>query len=268
MMLSWIWLHVNSVRRHFLIIILAILVLAWVIFEEVQNRRPFEVSADLTPVIVEGGPTQDGIPSIDDPQFESMRAADTHLSDEGLGLDVELNGQHRFYPFQILTWHEVVNESFDGTDLLVTFSPLTYTATVYERDDAFGVSGKLFNNNLLMYDRTTNTLWSQLTGEAIQGSLEGTQLERYPSQVMSWAAWKRTYPYGSVLSRETGYERDYTNDPYFEYYTSDEIWFPLANLDDRLPPKTLVAPEEGLVTYWFAWVAFYPESSLLEPITF
>lgn len=256
-------------RRHFLIIILAVFAPAWVVFEEVQNRLPDGVVDEQEGVlIVDGGPSQDEIPAIGDPQFESVRAADTHLSDDGLGLDVKRNGEHRFYPFKILVWHQVVNETFFGQDLLVTFCPLTHTAVVYERDEMFGVSGQLINNNLLLYDTASGSLWSQLLGEAVAGTRTGETLTRYPSQMMTWSEWKEDYPRGSVLSRETGFTRDYTSDPYFDYYDSDEIWFPLANIDDRLPPKTLVMPEDGIVTYWFAWVAFHPETELFEPVTF
>ncbi|TAL51292.1 DUF3179 domain-containing protein, partial [Patescibacteria group bacterium] len=199
----------------------------------------------------------------------------------------------RFYPLQILVWHEVVNDTMNGRDLLVTFDPLTYTSAVYERTDTFGVSGKIWNSNTLLYDRTTESLWSQLRGEAIEGTRAGTKLVRYPLRVMTWAMYKTTYPSGQVLSREIGAERDYTQDPYEDSYGSAAIWFPLDQEDARLAPKTLVFGVERQGTavafpvdsleefdtiqslveeddvlvpsFWFAWAAMYPQTQIYSP---
>lgn len=197
--------------------------------------------------VITGNPFKDGIPSIDDPQFESVGAADQYLDDNGFGLAVEVNGSYRFYPYQILVWHEIVNETFNGEDLLVTYCPLCFTGIVFEREVAdeaveFGTSGKLWNSNLLMYDRKTDTLWSQALGEAVVGEMTGASLELYPSLTISWADFKRAYPSGGVLSRNTGYNRDYTQDPYEPqgYYESSAVWFPLSNEDTRMHAKTVV----------------------------
>ena len=197
--------------------------------------------------VITGNPVKDGIPSIDKPKFQSVGAADQYLDDNGFGLAVEVNGEYRFYPYQILVWHEIVNETFNGQDLLVTYCPLCFTGIVFERDfggDAveFGTSGKLWNSNLLMYDRTSDSLWSQALGEAVVGERTGSKLKLYPSLTISWTSFKTEHPGGRVLSSDTGFSRDYTQDPYEPrgYYTSSTIMFPLSNEDSRLFSKALV----------------------------
>lgn len=207
---------------------------------EIQHSIPIDE-------IVVGNTNKDGIPSIDNPQFESVASADAYLNDAGYGLMVRVDGQYRFYPYQILVWHEIVNDTLRDKELLITYSPLTFSGAVYEREIngqlyEFGVSGQLWNNNLLMYDRESNTLWSQLLGEAVVGQLTGLKLTHYPSYTLTWLIFKTLLPFGEVLSRETGYDRDYTQDPYESegYYTSPAIWFPLSHEDTRLDPKTIV----------------------------
>ncbi len=197
--------------------------------------------------IITGNPAKDGIPSIDDPSYESVGAADLYLDDNGFGLAVEVAGSYRYYPYQILVWHEIVNDTFNGQDLLVTYCPLCYTGIVFEREVAdevveFGTSGKLYNSNLLMYDRKTDSLWSQAMGEAVVGELTGATLTLYPSLTVSWADFKSEHPSAQVLSRNTGFDRDYTSDPYGPrgYYENASVWFPLSNEDGRAHPKTII----------------------------
>ena len=253
-------------------------------------RTPMVIESQIAYQIVLGTAHKDDIPAIDKPVYESVGSADAYLNDAGYGMIVKVGSRTRFYPFQILVWHEVVNETFNGRDLLVTFDPLTYTSAVYDRTDTFGVSGKLWNSNTLLYDRTTESLWSQLRGEAIEGTLAGAKLTRYPSEVMTWAMFKTEYSSGQVLSRETGFDRDYTQDPYEGYYESVAIWFPLDHEDVRLSPKSLVfgVEREGramafpvdsleefdtiqaiieesdvlVPSYWFAWAAMYPQTQV------
>lgn len=252
-------------------------------------RTPVEVPVDDTRQIVLGTAHKDDIPAIDEPVFESVASADVYLNDAGYGIAVAVGSRVRFYPFQILVWHEVVNDTLNGRDLLVTYDPLTYSSAVYDRTDTFGISGKLWNSNTLMYDRATESLWSQLRGEAIEGTRVGTTLTRYPSRVMTWAEYKSEYSYGQVLSRSTGFDRDYTQDPYEGYDESQAIWFPLDHEDTRLAPKSLVygasqagtamafpvdsveefdtiqaivADEVLVLAYWFAWSAMYPETQI------
>jgi len=169
--------------------------------------------------IVQGNMQEDGIPSIDDPTFESVGLADVYLNDAGSGLMVQVDGRSRFYPFQLLVWHEIVNDTFRGKSLLITYSPLCAQGMVFERaigekEYTFGASGRLWNNNMLMIDHETNSLWSQALAEAVVGDRTGAKLVRYPTRIITWSTFKHVFPNGEVLSRETGSTRDYTQDPY------------------------------------------------------
>jgi hypothetical protein len=172
--------------------------------------------------ILSGGPPKDGIPAIDNPSFVAVAEADEWLSPVEPVVLVEINDDARAYPLQILTWHEIVNDTVGATPVAVTFCPLCNTAIVFERTvDAevldFGTTGRLRFSNLIMYDRQTETWWQQGTGEAIAGALTGTQLTFYPAALIAWSDFKATHPDGQVLSRETGYKRSYGQNPYTGY---------------------------------------------------
>ncbi|MDE1852521.1 MAG: DUF3179 domain-containing protein [Thaumarchaeota archaeon] len=196
--------------------------------------------------IVSGGPPPDGIPSIDNPRFVTATNASSWLNDDyDTVIGVSLKGDARAYPLQILVWHEIVNDVIGGVPVAITYCPLCYSTQAFVRQIngtavQFGTSGKLYNNNLVMYDRLTDSLWSQFWGQAIAGSLTGHRLQRVPIDVTTWGAWKKLYPNTMVLSRQTGFSRDYGNDPYGVYYFTKGIYFPLAHLDTRLPQKTMV----------------------------
>ena len=104
----------------------------------------------------------------------------------------------------------------------------------------FGTSGKLYNSNLVMYDRKTDTYWSQLDGLAIYGELTGTQLKQVPMETVVWRDWKKQHPDSIVLSQDTGYFRNYGMDPYGGYYEDTFLLFPVKNRDDRIHPKTVI----------------------------
>jgi hypothetical protein len=196
--------------------------------------------------IVSGGPPQDGIPSIDNPNFQSVQEADEILEDSELIVGLNMNGDIRAYPLQILVWHEIVNDVVGGKPVAVTYCPLCFTNQIFDRTLSdgnvveFGTSGKLYNSNLVMYDRTSNSLWSQALGEGIVGEYAGVKLERLPFDVAYWKEWKKLYPESKVLSRETGSIRPYGADPYGDYYSNDLILFPVANDDKRLGLKEIV----------------------------
>ena len=194
--------------------------------------------------IKSGGPPKDGIPSIDNPKFapvsESQFVPDTTFV---IGLDI--NGEKRAYPLFIMVWHEIVNDSVGGVPVAVTYCPLCFTNQVFERvidgkEVEFGTSGKLYNSNLVMYDRLTDSYWSQALGVAITGELTGYELKRIPFDVISWADWKTLYPETLVLTTETGHIRSYGVDPYGDYYTDPRILFPVEHEDDRMHPKELI----------------------------
>jgi hypothetical protein len=202
--------------------------------------------------IVSGGPPRDGIPSIDNPEFVS--ASDARLQDSDLVLGLDINGDVRVYPLDILVWHEIVNDVVGGEPVAVTYCPLCFTSQVFERTIdgqvvEFGTSGKLYNSNLVMYDRASESLWSQSLGQAIAGENAGKKLERIPFDVAFWKDWKALYPESKVLSQDTGFSRPYGADPYGDYYTSPDILFPISHRDDRLGPKEIVVGLENDGTY-------------------
>ncbi len=205
--------------------------------------------------IVSGGPPQDGIPSIDNPKFQSVQEADEILEDSELVLGLNINGDIRAYPLQILVWHEIVNDVVGGEPVAITYCPLCFTNQVFNRtlNDGsiveFGTSGKLYNSNLVMYDRKSNSLWSQALGEGIVGDYSGVKLERIPFDIAFWKEWKKLYHESKVLTRDTGTVRPYGADPYGDYYTNDLILFPVANDDKRLGLKEIIIGLEDKSQY-------------------
>lgn len=172
-----------------------------------------------------GGPPPDGIPPIDDPVFEPVATADEWLQPPDPVLVFGLGDDVRAYPLAILTYHEIVNDTVAGEPIVVTYCPLCNSGLVFERTvDGqvldFGTSGRLWRSNLVMYDRATRSLWSQFTGEAIVGDFLGTKLKRLPLQIVSWDGYRSQHPDGRVLSRDTGHQRPYGNNPYVGYDSS------------------------------------------------
>ena len=200
--------------------------------------------------ILSGGPPKDGIPSIDNPQFTTVADAAEFLEDDEIGTGIVVNGDARFYPFMILVWHELVNDTIGGEPIVVSYCPLCRTAVSYERvvngeETTFGVSGLLWQSNLLMYNRTgnpeTETLWSQVLGEGVVGPETGTKLTIVPSDIVRFSDWKKQYPNTKVLTTDTGSARSYGVDPYGDYYTDNNaVSFGATLTDTRLPSKDMV----------------------------
>ncbi|MHA7646953.1 DUF3179 domain-containing protein [Nitrosopumilus sp. S4] len=194
--------------------------------------------------IKSGGPPKDGIPSIDHPVFVDVKNS-FFMSDSDTVIGLSINGQTKAYPLFILVWHEIVNDNIGGIPVAVTYCPLCYTNQVFERkingqEVEFGTSGKLYNSNLLMYDRLTESYWSQALGTAVKGDLTGYQLNLIPFDVMTWGDWKTLYPNTLVLTTDTGHIRSYATDPYGNYYTEPRIMFPVEHRDDRVHPKEII----------------------------
>ncbi|MGH2750126.1 MAG: DUF3179 domain-containing protein [Actinomycetota bacterium] len=182
----------------------------------------------------------DGIPAIDEPRFEAVAEVEW-LADQEPVIAFELEDDARAYPLQIMTWHEIVNDEVGGTPVAVTFCPLCNTAIAFERPKidgevtTFGTSGKLINSNLLMYDRATESLWPQVTGQALVGELKGTELTRYPARIVSWQDFRTEFENGQVLSRDTGHDRRYGENPYPGYDDVDNAPFLFSGeVDGRL----------------------------------
>lgn len=194
--------------------------------------------------IKSGGPPKDGIPSIDNPQF--IKAQDAQfVSDDEFVIGLDINGESKAYPLFILVWHEIVNDRFGNTSVAVTYCPLCFTTQVFDRtindkETEFGTSGKLYNSNLVMYDRNTDSMWSQALGKAIVGDLTGYELQKIPFDLAKWSDWKKLHPDTLVLSTDTGFSRPYDSDPYGDYYTDSRIIFPVKNADDRMHPKEII----------------------------
>lgn len=172
--------------------------------------------------ILSGGPPKDGIPAIDHPKFISPGEAKAWLKDNEPVILFEHQNDARAYPLQILMWHEIVNDTVGGQPVVVTFCPLCNSSIVFDRVVAgepttFGTTGKLHYSDLVMYDRTTESWWQQLTGEGIVGDRTGYQLTFLHSQVIAFSDFKARYPEGQVLSRATGFARNYGVNPYVGY---------------------------------------------------
>ena len=197
-----------------------------------------------------GGVPRDGIPPLDDPQFESIADADTWLEDVQPVVSLEINDVARAYPLAILTWHEIANDTLGGVPVSVTFCPLCNSAVAFDRrvGDAtldFGVSGNLRHSDLVMWDRQTESWWQQLTGEGIVGVYAGYRLDFVPAQIISWGDFKAGFPDADVLSRETGHQRSYGRNPYAGYDRADRSPFLFkGSPDDRLLPMERVVALE------------------------
>lgn len=268
--------------------------------------------------ILSGGPPRDGIPAIDNPHFVAAGAVD-FLQDNDIVIGLVRGIVARAYPTRILVWHEVVNDTVAGDAVAVTYCPLCGTGMVFDRnidgqEKSFGVSGLLFQSDVLLYDRESESLWSQLGLKAISGSAVGATLTWLPAEHLTWAAWKAKYPHSEVLSTNTGHRRNYGGQAYASYFASDDIMFPVPQTRRELPNKEKVIgvifgneakayplarlPAQAItdtvggqqikvhyeadkqavritntngdllpsvVAFWFAWQAFYPQTTLWQP---
>lgn len=285
-----------------------------------QSLNGFDLSNSSLPVneILSGGPPRDGIPAIDRPKFIAANQA-AFLGSNDRVLGIYHRGIARAYPIRILNWHEIVNDQFAGEAVVVSFCPLCGTGTAFStlhgKAKTFGVSGLLYNSDLLLYDRETESLWSQIAAKAIAGPLRGESLKLLPIVHTTWVDWRTRYPDTTVLSTDTGYSRDYQRSPYAGYENSDRLLFPVGRLDRRYHPKEQVIgvainghykvypfselartagevsdeiggrkvlvrfdkaqrsaqvfnaggePIPSLTGFWFAWMAFHPDSAVFS----
>ncbi|MBW2383550.1 MAG: DUF3179 domain-containing protein [Deltaproteobacteria bacterium] len=289
---------------------------------DAKQLNGFDLSNAVIPIeeILPGGPPRDGIPALSHPRF--VAAADAPWNDQDMVVGVVHEGEARAYPLAILVWHELVNDRIADRPILVSYCPLCGSAIVFDRRPAgaggrdgkpleFGVSGLLYQSDLLMFDRETDTLWSQIAGRAVAGPMTGGHLEILRARILPWGSWRARHPRTRVLSPDTGARRAYGRTPYPGYDRSRELYFPV-DADRRYHPKmrtvglrmpsgksraypqqeveaagSLVeeafagrrvvvawnaqaeafeveAPPEVVVieSFWFAWMAFHPESSV------
>lgn len=216
---------------------------------QVPRRAPqFDLSNTIvdTREIRAGGPPKDGIPALTQPKLIPVARAD-YLRENDRVIGVVINDQARAYPLAILNYHEIVNDTIAGVPVAVTYCPLCDSVAVYDRrtpvgEREFGVSGLLFNSNVLMYDRggQPESLWSQVKTTGISGPAAGKQLAAVPCELTTWQSWKSRYPDSVVLSPNTGHQRDYSRNPYGSYFTNQQLMFPATPADNRLPTKERV----------------------------
>jgi len=235
---------------------------------------------------------KDAIPALTDPKMESVSEAgrrrnpdfDEDKSESGEPLTrgwltpdariivVEVNDEVVGVPFGILDFHEVANMTVGGEPVAATYCPLCDSATVISRRVKdpngrtkvleFGVSGALYNSNVLMYDRTYKGLWSQLGMRAVSGPLASTQLDHYPVRIITFDRFAQLYPDAELVSRETGHNRPYGRSPYASYFARDDFMVPVWGGDDRLPKKTLGV---GVLAEGRSW--FIPTDAIGESFT-
>ena len=207
-----------------------------------------KTSVDLREII-SGGPTRDGIPSIDNPSFAAVTAI-KDIGDQEPVISISLNGQARAYPFRILIWHEIVNDVVGGHPVAVTFCPLCNAAVVFSRWANgrvldFGTTGRLRKSDLVMYDRQTESWWQQFTGKAIVGQLTGTELDRIPARIEAFGLFRERHPDGLVLLSEPSLRRPYGLNPYAGYDSSRLPYLYRGDLPDNLPALARVVSVGG-----------------------
>jgi hypothetical protein len=206
-----------------------------------------------------GGLTKDRIPAISEPVFQTVSEADLWLADVEPVISLQLDGEERAYPLQVMVWHEIVNDTVSGRPITITYCPLCNSALVFDRSVGgqlldFGTTGNLRRADLIMYDRQTESWWQQFTGEAIVGEMTGTRLEFLPSVIVSFGDFKQQFPGGKILFPDVGLERLYGETPYINY---DSLANPGTKwldeeADHRLPPKMRVLAltvEETAIAY-------------------
>ncbi len=200
----------------------------------------------LVPIaeIFDGGPGKDGIPSVDQPQF-STKEEITFMREDDLIIGLKVGNEIRGYPHPILDWHEIVNDKIGALGVAVTYCPLTGTAIGWNRmvggtETTFGVSGLLYNSNLIPYDRASDSNWSQMRIECINGNLSGDLPELVPLVETTWTTWKEMFPDAMIVDNRTGSARNYGSYPYGTYKTTEELLFSISNDDDRLHRKERV----------------------------
>ncbi len=216
--------------------------------------------------IHDGGPGKNGIPALDFPEFIETKNAKGFLNGVDYGIVVQGNTQTKFYPFNILNWHEIVNDFIEGVPVTVTFCPLCGSSIVYERlvdGDTlnFGVSGKLYESNLLMFDDKTESLWSQALGEAVAGDYTGKKLRLFNSFVTSFGEVEQNFPDALILNPKTGFDRNYSQYPYADYLSNEELYFPVSGSSNRFQNKEMmyIVPA-GKSSIAFKWTSLVEKS--------
>jgi hypothetical protein len=212
-----------------------------------DSANGFDLSNAIVPraEILHGGPPRDGIPALSNPKLVTADDAGYLEAGERV-VGISLNGEARAYPISILNWHEIVNDVIGGQRFAITYCPLCGTAVAFDatidgKATDFGVSGLLYNSDVLLYDRDTESLWSQIMSKSVAGKRVGQSLTTIPISHTTWRDWLGEHPETLVLSDDTGYSRDYRRDPYAGYEQSRHTYFAVNNeAPDNYHPKEVV----------------------------
>lgn len=237
---------------------------------------PFNVARHIIPLnkIEKGGPRRDAIPALNDPDNFTAEQAGRLLEPSDRVLGIVFNSHAKAYPIRILNWHELVNDKVGGKPVLVSWCPLCGSGVLYDpliggERQIFGVSGLLYNRNLLLFDRQTGSLWSQLLSEAVTGPMAGTRLLVLPAEDTTWENWRSLHPDTLVLTFATGYKRDYRADPYASYpifrdpallvaADGEAQIFPFSQLQKARPPLSEEAAGQPFI------IRFEPHSKTAQ----
>lgn len=203
------------------------------------------ISIDTNQLIL-GKVGKDDIPEIYEPKFITVKEAQEQIKDSTKGVLVDITGKKKFYPFNILIWHEVINDFMEGVPYAVTYSPFCESAVVYKSSAEdqglkFRSSGLLYKGNLVFYDTKTESLWSQGLGKAIAGYFNNVSLELLPTtQILTFKDIRINHYDAEVLSEDTGYFNNYSFNPYSGYLESEEIPDFISYINKRFPAKEMM----------------------------
>lgn len=205
---------------------------------------PFDMSQIRIPIgeVLSGGPPKDGIPAISNPKYVSAKQAN-FLRPNDRVIGVNSNGHSRAYPLKLLNYHEIINDQLGSMPIAVTYCPLCDSAVVFDRrtplgEREFGVSGLLYNSNVLMFDRSNvESLWSQIKGEGVSGPGAGMKLTVLPMELTTWGSWQHRYPNTDVVALDVGHQRNYDSSPYVRYFKQPSLMFPAKPISNVLPLK-------------------------------
>ncbi len=238
--------NIMSMSKYLKIFSITLIVLITGCADQVSNS-PGGSGDWLIPVnqIFDGGPGKDGIPAVSSPKFTDSDVL-TFMDDNDFVIGINIGGEIRAYPHPILDWHEIVNDKIGGNAFAVTYCPLTGSAVGWNRilngvETTFGVSGNLYNTNLMPYDRATNSNWSQMKLQCVNGNLIGQEADLVHLIETTWKTWKEMYPGSNVMTENTGFTKPYGLFPYGDYKVNhNRLIFPVSPDDNRLPRKERV----------------------------
>jgi hypothetical protein len=194
----------------------------------------------------DGGPGKDGIPALENPDMIPISDAVDYILDDDLVLGIVQGNSAKAYAMHILDWHEIINDKIGNKNIAITYCPLTGTGLGWDRTingvtSTFGVSGLIYNSNLIPYDRLTNSNWSQMLSKSVNGIKSGNNIQTYNLFETTLATWRAMFPDSQINTENTGHQRDYQSYPYGHYpFIDDMFLFPVSHLDDRIPNKEKV----------------------------